>query len=31
LQAANGAGFGTVSYFMEGELPEIILRGPRSM
>ena len=23
LQAASGAGFGTVSYFMEGELPEI--------
>ena len=23
LQAASGAGFGTMSYFMEGELPEI--------
>jgi hypothetical protein len=23
LQAASGAGFGVVSYFMEGELPEI--------
>ena len=23
LQAASGAGFGTVSYFMEGELPQI--------
>lgn len=23
VQAASGAGFGTVSYFMEGELPEI--------
>ena len=23
LQAASGAGFGTVSYFIEGELPEI--------
>ena len=23
LQAASGIGFGTVSYFMEGELPEI--------